>query len=316
MKSEREVTPAMLATEATRKYYGVTLYTTPDRARARLEKLKGAPWFMSNAAIARRAGICESNLAQIISGHRGQARDYEPVQEVHRDTEAAILGVRPEVNPPARGGGRVPPLGVRRRLRALVAAGFPMAYLSTAMGWGEDPQPVHRIIHGKSSKGFVQHSTHLKAAAAYDKLSMQSPEDLGFTSIGIARARRTAAKHGWTPPMTWDDDTVDDPDAFPEWTGECGTVTGYNLHRKHLVHVDVSSGGTVRVLCDACCKARTEARSATEELWQRRRTEAQQMIRNGIPYRDIAHELGMSTRTVQRAKRHMEATEGVSGDDG
>ena len=30
----------------------------------------------------------------------------------------------------------------------------------------------------------------------------------------------------------WDDDTIDDPAAFPDWTGKCGTPDGYDAHYK------------------------------------------------------------------------------------
>lgn len=301
MGTEREVTAAMLATEATRKYYGVSLWTEPDRARAWLHKLKGAPYFMSNRAIARRAGLCESNLSQIIKGNRGQGREYEPVKSIHRDTEAAILGVQPVINPPKRGGGWVEPTGARRRLQALIAAGFPIKYLSEGMGWGVDPQPVHRFVTGKSGAKYVQHSTHLKAVALYDKLSECRPEDMGFTAYAISRARKAGEGHDWATPIAWDTDTIDDPDAFPEWTGECGSVSGYNLHRKHGIRM---VGNSVR--CAACCNARTAEKRATEDRLAARRGEAEQYLREGKAMRWIADELGMSTRTVQRVKRDMD----------
>ena len=35
------------------------------------------------------------------------------------------------------------------------------------------------------------------------------------TGPGAERARSTAKRKGWAPPMAWDDDTIDDPQAKP-----------------------------------------------------------------------------------------------------
>jgi transcriptional regulator with XRE-family HTH domain len=187
---------------------------------------------MSNRRIAELSGMTESNLSQIIRGKRGASRGFVPVVEIHRDTEAAILGVRPEKDPPARGGARMSPVGARRRLQALARLGFPLRHLSEGVDWGIDPQPVHRFITGKSGAVYIMHSTHRKVCELYDKLHQTDPLDLGYSKVSVSRARASAVKNGYAPPSCWDVDTIDDPDAIPEWTGRCGTPLGNRIHQR------------------------------------------------------------------------------------
>jgi hypothetical protein len=55
----------------------------------------------------------------------------------------------------------------------------------------------------------VEPATRDRVAAVYDRWSMsQAPQ-----SQPAARARTDARKHGWLPPLAWDDDLIDLPDA-------------------------------------------------------------------------------------------------------
>lgn len=246
--SRPPVSERILRSESMRRALGISMFVPAGPSRAYLALLKGDPYHMPNARIAALSGLSESNLSQIHSGHRHPGRGRAPVVEVHRDTEAAILGVRPEVRVAQRGGGQVSPVGTRRRLQALAAAGFPLRHLSEQMEWGSDPQPVHRLITGKSATRYVQHSTLLKARQVYDEWSGLDPADAGFSKLAVSRARASAARRGYAPPRCWDPDTIDDPDAIPEWTGRCGTVHGWLIHEKEGIPVcgpcsDAHAGG-------------------------------------------------------------------------
>jgi len=87
--------------------------------------------------------------------------------------------------------------------------------------------------------------------ALYDELWQADPADHGASPGGITRARRYAAERRWAPPQAWDDDTIDNPDAFPDWTGQCGTPQGVGAHRRAGIPA-----------CDPCRRARNEARHA------------------------------------------------------
>ena len=95
----------------------------------------------------------------------------------------------------------VPSVGTRRRVHAL-----------NALGW--DNITIAR--HAGRSKGWVteilkQESIYASTAAlicrVYDELSMRIPEP----SPAATRARNTARKNRWQPPLAWDDDRIDDP---------------------------------------------------------------------------------------------------------
>ena len=292
-----EVTEAMLRTPKSRAYYGVSLLVPVAPTRAHLQVLTGSPYYMSIKQIATRAGVTESNVCQILKGRRGTTRGYETIKSIYRDTEAALMGVEPEINPPKRGGGHVPPLGTVRRFQALVAAGYPLSYLSEGIGWGADPQPVHRMIRGKSGAKYVMHSTYMKVCALYDKLQAVDPSDMGFKPTTIGRARSSARKHGYAPPACWDDDTIDDPEAWPEWTGACGTEEGYRIHLRELM-----SGDRTMMPCLPCRKAGEGVSNGGEfvfrldryrELWEE----------SGSTLRRASEATGISPDSIFRWKR-------------
>jgi hypothetical protein len=95
--------------------------------------------------------------------------------------------------------------GAARRLQALAAIGWPDATLALEVGvtrqcirhWRETPHLAARNLR--------------RVVALYDDLSMTpGPSDWW---------RRRAAEQGWAPPLAWDDETIDDPQAGPQLGG-------------------------------------------------------------------------------------------------
>lgn len=98
---------------------------------------------------------------------------------------------------------RVASIGVTRRLRALVAIGYSMAYLSRELHISSSY--ISRLATGHRSR--VNPDTAAKVGALYDRLSMVP---------GPSQAARTKAiRMGWAPPLAWDDDEIDDWLAAP-----------------------------------------------------------------------------------------------------
>jgi hypothetical protein len=95
----------------------------------------------------------------------------------------------------------VPAVGTQRRLQALAAIGW--SSLAIADRLGVTPQTLRRL-HGQRQ---CWTATRDKIAALYDELSM--------TPGGNRRAATWAAKRGWSVPLSWDDDEIDDPAAVP-----------------------------------------------------------------------------------------------------
>lgn len=98
---------------------------------------------------------------------------------------------------------RYPSTGTARRIRALVAMGYSQTHIARAVGIG----PTYISKLAANIRGQVNRQTADRISAIYDKLSM---------TPGPSRAARDFAhRKGWMPPLAWDDDTIDDPDATP-----------------------------------------------------------------------------------------------------
>lgn len=100
---------------------------------------------------------------------------------------------------------RVSALGARRRLRALVALGWSTQRLAERLGISSSL--VQRWLHQNTI-----HSRNRDAIEAlYEALEMALPPN----DHSSAQARRYAEAQSWSPPLAWDSDTIDDPEAEP-----------------------------------------------------------------------------------------------------
>lgn len=142
-----------------------------------------------------RHGTVAGYIAHRISGVprcdacRTAARLYEQTRQTRRYL--------------ARGSLTVDGTGTRRRVRALVAIGWTMQEIDTALG----------MKRGYSSKlsnetGPVLRNTAVAVEAMYSTRSM-TPK-VGWLA---ERQRRIAASKGWAPPLAYDD--IDDPNEQP-----------------------------------------------------------------------------------------------------
>jgi hypothetical protein len=132
---------------------------------------------------------------------------------------------------------------------------------------------------------WVYRKTHEAVAAAYDALSMKLPPDTGISR----QVRAHAERRGWAPPLAWDDDTIDDPDAVP-----LGGVKGTADPSEQQQQVDMA---VVWRLFDEGRRARSlthaEAAIAVELL-----------RRHGVSDHRIEHVYGLK---VERYKRRESA---------
>jgi hypothetical protein len=100
----------------------------------------------------------------------------------------------------------VPAAGVQRRLRALFALGWNWSVLATHLG--VNLEAARQLAVRQCER--CHPSTAARVAAVYEALCMTRPD-----GAHAQRARTRAARHGWLPPLAWDDDTIDDPAAVP-----------------------------------------------------------------------------------------------------
>ncbi|MEV6833552.1 hypothetical protein AB0N17_03315 [Streptomyces sp. NPDC051133] len=194
---------------------------------------------MGLRALAAAADVDRKRLQAILSGR--PERGTGPQEKVRPALAAAVLGVEPTLETLAPST-LISPIGTRRRVQALVAAGWPQQYLAVYLGLS--PSNFGAML----DREHVLVRRALAVRAMYDALWKTDPANHGATAAGITRARKHAAEHRWAPVGAWDDDRLDDPEAFPDWTGHCGTPAGYAEHRRQKLP-----------LCQPCKDAHTAA---------------------------------------------------------
>lgn len=213
-----------------------------------------------NAAQARRAYLRKTGRPSLIIGE-----PFEAVQRKVRSLHSRgmsfrqmdeQLGVPPNTsrNLVARGGAlrsnlvrfsrlrfeepdptsQVDPTGTVRRIGALTRDGFGSMWLAPELGM--DPRNLNRLYRPGTRK-FVVYETAEKVAALYDKLECARPEEFGISDYAANRARLYAVRRGSAPRICWDPDTIDDPQAIPEWTGACGKAEGLRIHQREGIPV-------------------------------------------------------------------------------
>lgn len=215
-------------------------YVDAEPARAHVRKLMdyGIGW----QRIARLAGVSTGALSKLLYGD--SQRNLAPSKRIRPETATKLLAVQPD---PALLAdlASIDGTGTRRRLRALVTAGWPQGQLADRIGMNRG-----NFATLMAADGPVHMTTARAVRRLYDRLWQQQPAEHGVTAQAISRARNHAAARGWAPAGAWDDDVIDDPAAHPDWTGRCGTPEGYRDHYRHRV----------LPVCDPCRAARAEAR--------------------------------------------------------
>lgn len=180
--------------------YGRTAYVDADPVRAHLAALSAQGLGYRRAA--EIAGLAPSAVGKLLYGQPVLGR--APSKRVRERTAAALLAVRADLR--VLGDNTlVPAVGPRRRLQALVAIGWPQRELAGRIG-------VHASNLGAilaSTDPTVRASTARAAERLYAELWDRPPVPVNPRVLTAAR------RHGWVPPLAWDDDTIDDPAAVP-----------------------------------------------------------------------------------------------------
>lgn len=314
-KKRGEMTPEELAAirrheleGALRRHRGEGGMVPNDKVRARLAFLideKGIP----ARTIAKRAGVTEAMVLGHYHGYRrtgghNHGKMYgDPLHQCTWGFEQKILKARFYPSDIFL----VPSCGVHRRVGALICAGYSYSFLAQQLG------TTLAVFHRKlvtDARGKIRKTYHDEIAAMYDKLIKIDPLEAGVTEHGNRYSKRLAEKHGYAPEHCWDPDTIDDPDAVPEWTGHCGTETGYFLHLKHNILVQVYGEGTRtpsgkqrrKVLCAPCREARSKGVMQYSRFAEHK-DEILEALKDGTrTVRSIADEYGCSSRTIERFK--------------
>ena len=195
--------------------------TTPIREHLATLTASG----MGRAEISRRAGVARSVLIRITRGD---------VRTVRQATATAILAVRPTPHAHHQTG-RVDATGTRRRLWALMAIGWTQNQLAHQLN--TTPSQIARLRHHPTCTA----ATRTRVAELYNQLWNQPRPDTPDHSA--SRARNLARANGYPPPLGWDDDTIDDPNAKPQGIGSDHHFHGEAaLETAHLLGTDSAQG--------------------------------------------------------------------------
>lgn len=163
----------------------------------------------------------------------------------------------------------LPNIGTRRRLHALACNGWSMNMIAAMIG--TSPRALNRL---RDQSG-VSVGRARDIAALYDELWDKKPVlRCKGDRISYAKMMHLAARHGYAPPMAWDD--IDDPDERP--------------HRSEIATVD-------EVAVQRVVTGHTAVLNRDEKEQARRLMEAK-----GLSSSEIARRLGTSARTVVRKR--------------
>lgn len=208
----------------------------PVRTHVRQLMAYGIGWMR----VAELAGVPQGTVEKLLYGC--PPRGMGPSKQVRPATADKLLAVHPEPGLLANVTD-TDATGTHRRLQALVAAGWPQTRLAERI-------PMNRANFGKAMRNSrVRMSTERAVRGLYDQLWRTDPRDHGVADRWYNHARRHARDNHWAPVGAWDDDTIDDPAAFPDWTGLCGTPAGYTAHYSHRIP-----------MCEPCRNAKTAQR--------------------------------------------------------
>jgi hypothetical protein len=186
--------------------YGRQAYVDAEPVREHVRQLQAAG--LGWKRIAALAGLDHSVVWKLIYGDR--SRFDGPSKRIRPATAEKILAVRATLD---NLGDTVPvdATGTRRRLEALVAIGWSKSKLADRLGM------LPSNFGGVMQRGQLHAATVRAVRKLYDELwNVRPPEETHRDKISASRARRYAREHGFAPPLAWDDDQIDDPDARPD----------------------------------------------------------------------------------------------------
>lgn len=219
-----------LCTHATRAYdtartraiaYGTwraLVDADPVRRHATALTAAGLSW----KQIATHAGVDYADIRRLLTGDSGRT----PPRRIRQNTARAITSVPIPAAPTRDGQALIDATGSRRRLQALLVAGWPLRQLASDSGM--TPRVLFDILHNRSR--LVRAYTAAAIRVVYDHHWNSSPLDCGVRAQDVRIAQALAVRNRWAPALAWDDDQIDDPDARPDWTARCGTAGGYYDH--------------------------------------------------------------------------------------
>jgi hypothetical protein len=161
------------------------------------------------------AGISINHVAHLAGLNEGTVRGFLPSPSGRRprkhrvtpEIAAKILAVSIKQGQTLYRDGT----GTRRRIQALVAAGWPMRRLAEHVGL--HPSYIGDLIRRTAKNHPVQKATAEKITAAYERLQHENPTHHGIDARQVRHTRELSAAKRWPTPAYWAErmDVIDDP---------------------------------------------------------------------------------------------------------
>ncbi|MEU0831250.1 hypothetical protein [Streptomyces sp. NPDC005969] len=201
----------------------VDRYTQQNRAR-RLAHANGTWNKFIDAEPVRQhlltlhaAGITIYRVAALTGMEYANVRIY--TQHGYKNSEPRRRRITPEVaarilalNINEITPAKIDATGLRRRIQALAAIGWPTEHVASRAGLS--PRHISTLIQ----QPMVLASTAQAITAAYDDLRHRSARRNGVSKNVANRTRNRAAAKRWPPPKYWDETgAIDDPHFIPEY---------------------------------------------------------------------------------------------------
>lgn len=236
-------------------------------AREHVQQLRSVGISLQRIAIL--SGVGYGTVARLAYGN--PSSPPPPTERVRHDTEQRLLNL-PVGAGSVPAGARVEATGSRRRLQALIAAGWPLATL--ALRLGRRPGNLRRTMNAN----LITDASARRISTTYDELRNVPPP--GHTAVERARASRarvTARESGWLPPWAWDDIDGDTDDLAMEQDELEGSLDEVAIEQ-------VIRGESIRL-----------TRAERDEVITR-------LTNRGLSARRIADLIGTSSRNVVRRR--------------
>lgn len=205
-------------------------WTDAEPVRAHIRALQACG--LGARRIAELAHVQRKTVCVLLNGRSD--RGTPPPAKVRPTTAAKILTVEATLDT-LGSATLLNATGTRRRLQALVCAGWPQSQLAARLGMAP------------GNFGLTLNSAHVTVRTAravqalYDELWRSDPGQHGASPGGVTRAKRYAAERHWAPVGAWDDDAIDDPEAQPQ-TGTSNVLSRDELaavRRAEIEHFDL-----------------------------------------------------------------------------
>ena len=188
-----------------RAAYGIESHVDAEPVRQHVATLRASG--VGIKTISAQTGISTGTLCKLVYGiRRADGTMRPPSSRILKGTAERLLAVTPQM---AADGARVPAVGARRRVEALMTLGWSRPQIAERAD--VDVQSIRRLDEAV----VIEARTARAIAAVYERLWSTLPSERNrYEASAVARTRNAAARAGYASPLAWDD--IDNPAATPD----------------------------------------------------------------------------------------------------